>query len=155
VFARETVEETWRDFTGDELRVWLTHYPVSDIESVSSGDAEVSPEDYEIDLGTGKLRLLTGSWSEPVVVTYTGGYNLPFESPLGLQQATLLVTREGYYAASRGDATTRMVGHKESRVTYFDPAALARASISGGGAGGSPARRSIDNLLKHYTRFEC
>jgi hypothetical protein len=88
-------------------------------------------------------------------VTYTGGYELPFESPPALRQAAILAVREAYYASIRGDATIRMVGHKESRVIYFDPnAALKAISGSGSGGGGSAATRSMKALLERFTRME-
>lgn len=154
VFARETLAETFSDFQTDSIpRIWLSHYPVVEIESVVEDGVELVPEvDYEVSLREGRLfRLNTDrSWSEPVTVTYTGGYALPFEAPEALQQAAVLMTREAYYASLRGDQSIRMVSHKESRVIYFDPNAKT-ASIGGGGT--SPARRASEALLKKFTRF--
>ena len=62
--------------------------------------------------------------------------------------------REAYYASVRGDATIRMIGHKESRIIYFDPNVLAK-SAGGGGTGGSPAQRAVHDLLSHFTRYEA
>jgi len=89
------------------------------------------------------------------VISYTGGYDLPNDAPESLRQAAILLTRESYYAAIRGDASVKMVGHKESRVSYFDP-----MRSMGGGSGGSsgpatPARRAIDDILRAYTRFQA
>jgi hypothetical protein len=156
VFARETVKETFRDFGNPRSRLFLSHYPVVEITGVTEdGDELAADVDYEIDLLTGVLVRLGGVWLDPVVVSYTGGYNLPYDAPGALQQATLLMIREAYYATIRGDATIRMVGHKEARVIYFDPNARSASGSggSGGVSGGSMARRAIDNLLKKYTRF--
>lgn len=157
-FAREKVEETYRDIAEFATKIWVSHYPIAEIESVTEdGEALEEDVDYEVDKKNGVLLRLDGSaWIEPVVVTYTGGYRLPFEAPEALQQAAILQIREAYFATVRGDATIRMVSHKEARVIYFDPAQQARA-LMGGGAGGAggltPARRASADLLKRYTRF--
>jgi hypothetical protein len=156
VFARETVDETFRDFGDTQNRIFLSHYPVVEITNVTEDGVVLVPAvDYELDVRSGCLtRLGSAQWLDPVVVSYTGGYNLPYDAPEALQQATLLMIREAYYAAIRGDATIRMIGHKEARVIYFDPNARSGAVGGGsGGGGGSVARRTIDNLLKKYTRF--
>ena len=99
--------------------------------------------DYELDAEKGRLTRIAAAWVEPVVVTYTGGYELPMEAPFALQSASLLLTREAYYASIRGDASIRSVSHKEARVMYFDP--NAKSNAAGGGAaaggGGSAAHR--------------
>lgn len=152
VFARETLAETFRDFGTDLSRIWLSHFPVQQIESVVEDGVTLTPADYELSKQTGRLFRLNEDelWTEPVTVTYTGGYNLPFEAPEALQQAAVLLIREAYYASIRGDLTIRMVSHKEARVIYFDPNARGAA---GAGTAGSPARRASEQLLKKYTRF--
>jgi hypothetical protein len=158
-FARETVEDTFRNINCSSPRLFLTHWPIVSITSVMGKKSDGSSvtfipgTDYEVDAEEGELLLLGGNWSDPILVTYTGGYELPKEAPPALKQAATLMTREGYYASIRGDATIRMVGHKEARVIYFDPNALAKAA-GGGSAGMSPARRAVADLLTSYTRWE-
>jgi hypothetical protein len=155
VFAQETVEETFYD-TGGHNRVFLERYPVKEIISVYNNGALIAPAGYKLDKLSGKLLCGGGGYfTDPTVVTYTGGYELPFESPPSLRQASILAVREAYYASIRGDSTIRMVGHKESRVIYFDPnAALKASSGSSGGGGGSAATRSMKALLERFTRME-
>ena len=152
VLAQETVEETFYGMEGHG-KLFLERYPVKEILSVNG--APFAPADYRLDKLSGKLLGVGGSFSEATTVTYTGGYELPFESPPALRQASILAVREAYYASIRGDSTIRMVGHKESRVIYFDPnAALKSSAGSSSGGGGSAATRSMKALLERFTRME-
>src|SRR5580765_5981680 len=98
-FAKEKVMETWR---GDpppyeNNRIYLTHYPVADadIESVAAPDGTViDAANYEIENATGKLSL-AGSSATSIVVTYTGGYDLPDETPAALKAAAQLMMQAG------------------------------------------------------------
>lgn len=154
-FARETVTETFREVDAvHNTRIFLSRYPVLSIDSIAEdGEALVRYVDYDLDAASGTLTRLDSAWFNPVTITYTGGYDLPNEAPRALRQAALLMTREAYYATVRGDATIRMVSHKDSRVIYFDPNAKTGAAASGGASGGSAARRAVGDLLKHYMRF--
>lgn len=151
-FAKERVSETFRNVdTYYSTRLFLSHWPVHSIEVVDEdGDTLVADDGYEVDARSGTLTRLNAAWGDPVTVTYTGGYDLPYDSPRALRQAALLLTREAYNAAVRGDATIRMIGHKESRVIYFDP----NAKSGGGGSTKSPAQRAVGDLLRHFMRFE-
>lgn len=147
-FAQETLVETFFELGSNRLP--LSHYPVKQINSVTENGTVLTADDYDLDAQTGILTKDT-EWSLPTVVDYRGGYDLPFESPLALRQAALLMTREAYYAAARGDATIRMVSHKETRVIYFDP--NAKLGAAGGTSVGSPTRRAVNDLLDHFRRF--
>jgi hypothetical protein len=153
-FAKETVTETFRDVdTFSNRRIFLSRYPVISVSNVDEdGDVLVVGDHYDIDSGSGTITRMDSAWLSPSSITYTGGYDLPNNSPRALRQAAILMVREAYYASVRGDASVRMVAHKESRIIYFDPNALA-VKAAGGGAGGSPARRAVGDLLKHFTRF--
>jgi len=66
VFAKEEVEESWRDLVN--RRVFLTHFPVkaADVESVTTnGNLRL---DYELEEASGKLSIFTDQ-AEPIVVT--------------------------------------------------------------------------------------
>ena len=39
----------------------------------------------------GKLQFFDATWSEPIRVTYTGGYDLPEDAPPALKQALALI----------------------------------------------------------------
>lgn len=156
VFAREEVVETFRNIDGSTVRLYLERWPVAEIASVDeNGVLLVNGTDYEIDAGSGTLaRLGDTAWTEPVIVTYTGGYQLPNDAPPALKQATLLLTREAYQAATRGDSTVRMISHKESRVIYFDPNARGGGQAGGQvGSVGSATKRAVIDLLRHFMRF--
>ena len=102
----------------------------------------------------GKLTLPSGASREQTVIAYSGGYNLPDEAPPALKQAAMMLMREAYYASVRGDATVRMIGHKESRIIYFDPNLLARSMRRHGPAARRRNAPSHD-LLTHFTRYEA
>jgi hypothetical protein len=156
VFAKETVEERWRGDAPpyENYRIFLSRWPVDDddIESVNAPDGTlIDPANYEIESASGKLTLL-GSWSEPIVVTYTGGYELPDEAPPALKQAAQLLIQAAGATLARGLTTgVRSISHKESRVQYFDPL---------GGTGKSAhtplsmAGDTVQALLYHYMRFQ-
>jgi len=154
IFARETVNEIWRDI-GDR-RLFLSHWPVvaSDITSVTETDGAVTvdPADYELEENSGKLtRLNAAAWQEPVSVTYTGGYSLPDDAPLPLKQATVLMVRDFKFAMSvEAVSGIRSIQYRDRKVDFVDPIRLLTARL-GGGTGVNPA---VDALLSHYTRLE-
>src|ERR1700758_3881763 len=106
VFAYETVEETWRGdslpFDTDNGRVFLTHYPVADgdIQSVTGPDGADLSGTYELENASGKLQFYA-SCSEPIRITYTGGYELPDEAPPALKQALALLVQSARVWQSR------------------------------------------------------
>lgn len=154
VLAQETVIETILE--GEGTRIWLTHYPVKEITEISENGTVLTPVvDYNLEKGTGKLYRAGGAfWVMPTVIKYTGGYDLPQKAPPALASAVLLVTREAFHAATKGDASIRMITHKQSRVMFFDPNAANAKAASGAASAGTAARRAISDLLKRYTRFE-
>jgi len=153
VFAKEKVRETWRCL--GSRRVFLSHWPAaeSDIESVECPRGTVmDPSTYEFEEKSGKLELFA-SRSEPIVVTYTGGYDLPDEAPPALKQACeLLVREEQAYVRAIGMSGIRSLTHKESRVQFYDTAATgANASKGGMSVILSPTANA---LLMHYVRLQ-
>lgn len=148
-FGKETVQETFREIQSGTKRIYLSKYPNVVVDSVFVNDVEIFEDiDFEVNESGGWLTRLDGTWTDVVVVFYTGGYNLPKEAPGSLKKAAILVTREAYYAAARGDASVKLLVHKESRVGFFDP----RTPAGGGGGSTSPAVRAIGDLLQGYTR---
>jgi hypothetical protein len=157
VFGYETVVETFTEIPSDKTRLFLARYPIplddTGITSITVNGAAVGyPDGLLLDSLWGKLTLPGGAYVEQTVIEYSGGYILPDEAPPALKQAAVMLMREAYYATVRGDATVRMIGHKESRIIYFDPNLLARSS--GGTSGGTPAQRAVHDLLSHFTRYE-
>jgi hypothetical protein len=160
VFGYETVVETFTELsTDDKNRLFLARYPIpqddTGITAITiNGTAQGYPDGLLLDSLWGKLTLPSGVYVEQTIIEYSGGYHLPDEAPPALKQAAVMLMREAYYASVRGDATVRMIGHKESRIIYFDPNLLARSS-GGAGTGGTPAQRAAHDLLTHFTRYEA
>ncbi|RXG91583.1 phage head-tail connector protein [Bradyrhizobium zhanjiangense] len=154
VFARETVEETWRGDTMplDCPRLFLTHYPVADddIEAVESPRGSlIDVSAWEVENRSGKMRI-DGAWAEPVTVTYTGGYLLPNEAPPALKQATGLLI-QGARAEMRQAAVSgiKSISHRESRVQFMDP----NSALKGQGGAIEAAAETVNSLLYKYMRF--
>jgi Phage gp6-like head-tail connector protein len=162
VFARETVIDTFTD--SDVInRVFLSRFPVKaeDIAEVLHGDTVFV--DYGLDERAGKILNPSG-WTSPLKVTYTGGYELPDESPPALKAAVVLLA--GALRSSlptgisgstvTGDGGIRMVAHKESRVMYYQSTTSSSTSSGGAsGGGGAATQRAALAILRAYTRFWC
>lgn len=156
VFAKEKVEETWRELCNG--RCFLTHWPAkeTDIESVVSAGIGYAVGDYELEEQSGKLSNVvryapeSSPWPQSVIVTYTGGFDLPDEAPLPLKQATVLLIREEAIRMRQAEtAGIRQIMHKGSRVMFFDPNAVLVKTAGQKSQG----LQAIENLLKQYTRF--
>jgi hypothetical protein len=147
VFAKEEVEESWRDIVN--RRVFLTHYPVkaADIQSVTTNG--IDNIDYELEEASGKLSLFSNQ-AEPIVVHYTGGFVLPDQAPLPLKQATVLLAASWKAQLAMIQVTgVRMIAHKEARVMFHTPTNIAPGA--GGMHPGIPP--AVDSILSQYTRF--
>jgi Phage gp6-like head-tail connector protein len=161
VFGFEKVEETWRCVApvccpDGTCKIWLSHFPIdpADIVSVESPlGTLIDPADYVLEELTGKLILLNGCSSE-IVVTYSGGYNLPAEAPNPLKQLTALGvrgTQSQILLATTSGAGVRMLAHKDSRVMYFAPKDMVQRLGSTGGA--TTGERQARDVLSKYTRY--
>lgn len=157
VFAREEVRETWRGVSEDGdfplKRLFLSHWPAAeaDIASVESPrGTTLDPSAYEFEEASGKLELFA-SQSEPIVVTYTGGYILPDDAPPALRQVCEIMLLEGRaLRRSFGSSGIRSIAHRESRIMFFDPLVSgARAAQQFG-----YSMNSINSLLSGYIRYE-
>lgn len=154
VFAKEKLRETWRCLQGN--RIFLSHYPIAteaDIVSVECPrGSTMNSSGYEIELKSGKIELYQ-STSEPIVVTYTGGYNLPDGAPPALKQAvTMAIREERREQTAAAVSGMKSLSHKESRVMFFDP--NVSSSKSGGGSTSSAVPEAVKNLLMHYVRLQ-
>jgi hypothetical protein len=152
VFARETVEESWREmYTSDAgTRLFLTHWPVAaaDIQTVTVNGEVLDPTLWSLEPDSGKLSNYAG-WVEPAVVTYTGGYVLPDDAPLPLKHATALLVNEARrQVILQSMEGIRSLSHKSARVQFFDPNALLLKTISAGG--NTAAQIAVARILARY-----
>jgi hypothetical protein len=158
VFAYEQVEEIWRcvnyDQTNAMTRLFLTHYPLDSTVAIAvetPTGTPLDPANYAIEAKSGKIELLAAN-SEPIKVTYWGGYDLPEATPPALKQALMLMVREGQALMQRLSVSgIRSIAHKESRVMYFD----ANQQLAKGPSGATGMINQVaNNLLMHYIRLE-
>jgi hypothetical protein len=159
VFAYEEVSEIWQcvnyDATNVMTRLFVSHYPIDSNATLtleSPTGSTLDPSTYAIEAKSGKIELLSTN-SEPIKVTYSGGYKLPDEAPPALKQALGLMVREGQAMMQRlAVSGIRGIAHKDSRVQYFDyqstMAKIGLTGVSAIGMGGA------NTLLMHYVRLE-
>jgi hypothetical protein len=89
---------------------------------------------------------------DPITVHYSGGYQLPEDTPPALKAALELMVREAQALLSRlGAGGIRSLTHKEARVQFYDPLALLAKS---GGPSGLFGGSATNALLMHYVRLE-
>ncbi len=97
----------------------LRVYPVRSIDSITvDGNALAEGVDFECDLSTGRLFRLCAAWSGRIVVTYTGGYDLPGEAPALLASACIESVRWKRISVGR-DPTIRELSHGDIRTGFF------------------------------------
>jgi hypothetical protein len=154
----EEVNETWRETLNG--RLFLSHWPVkkADVVSVSVGSngALLTVDNFELEEASGKLSniqiggAVSACWNHPVVVHYSGGYDLPSETPLPLKHAVVMLIREERIRMMQSQtAGIRQISHKEARVSFFDPNMLLLRSIGMK----SPTLQAVESILTHYMRF--
>ena len=162
-FALEQVEELWDCLAAEcchgATDIYLTRYPVktADIELVETPQGTaITPADWILQESVGLLRVPLAV--DQVFIRYSGGYDLPEEAPLPLQQACGLMVRQFRTQAaqeSTAGSGVRLIAHKESRIMYFSPKDMAggSSSSSGGGPTVSASDAAIKNLIAKYTRL--
>jgi hypothetical protein len=127
----------------------LRLYPIYAIESVTIGGAALADDDFFCEDDNGLLfRAALGIWSGTVVVTYSGGYQLPDDAPARLAQACIEAIRVKRSAATR-DPGISSLSHGDMRVSYFQESTAASSDSSGG------LPQSVLNLIKPYRRLSA
>jgi hypothetical protein len=159
VFGYEEVQESWSGLGVDCNRIYLSHWPIveSDVSSVSSAGTILDPSSWDLEPESGKLELL-GSLSEPIVVTYSGGYNLP-DGPgaSGIEQAALQALKQAcqiFIIEQRAltmlmqTAGVKSIRHKEASVQFIDPLAMFGKQTSLIGGAESIAKSMLMNFIR-------
>lgn len=128
VFARETVQEVFRDV--EDYRLSLTRFPISSITSVTVDGEALPSGDYEMDAEAGALFRLSDDArvafrAVKVTVVYTAGYVLPDTAnptlPADVQRACVLAATTAYLGKGR-DLTIRSESAQDvGQVSYLDP----------------------------------
>lgn len=138
IFGLVEVMETFRFDRNEVLlarqALTLWQYPVVEIMEVSAAGA--TGDGYEFDPPSGRLWSVDGCWSGELIVTYTGGYDLPENAPARLQRAVIDAVNAGRIAAASGastrDPAIREVQHGDTRVSYFTQSLASGSSSSSG-----------------------
>lgn len=145
-FAFTHAIETFTFEPGERARVLILRlYPNVAIESVVSGGSELEESSFRVDPDTGELWLSSGVWSGSVVVTYSGGYFLPDDAPMRLQEAVIALIRDARLAASSSDSALgalRQITHGDDSVGFYAP------STSSSAAGGLPS--GVADTIRFY-----
>jgi hypothetical protein len=156
IFAREQLREEWRELNGG-YRIFPSHWPIkqADLESVESPAGTVlDPSNYELEEESGKIEIFSAAaWTEPVIVTYWGGYVLPDDAPLPLKQAVAMLNVQSRLLGQLGTiGGIRQLAHKEARIAFHDPSRILGIAFGALGSGGLQA--SIMSILSHYIHYE-
>ena len=154
VFAKEEMKETVRCLQPN--RYFVSHWPLKedDVASIETPrGSTIDPATYEIEEESGKIEFISSGQVEPIVVTYTGGYDLPDEAPPALKAACEILIREARMWAQRAAVSgIRSLSHKEARVQFFDVAAT--MAKQGGTGPVTAINEAVKGLLYHYMRFQ-
>lgn len=127
---------------GASIGLQLSQYPVSEIESVEVDGSTLTADQYEVSTASGLLYRKWCGWGCRIVVTYSGGYDLPEGAPLALVEACMrLVSSIADQTAEDGDV--REVSDGDSRVVYF----------GGTGSAGAAGAGEIDELIAPFRRM--
>jgi len=134
-------------------RYYTGQWPIKEdeVESIETPRGSViDPSTYEIEESSGKIEFYGGQ-TEPIVVTYWGGYALPDDAPPDLTAICQMCVRYfRTYAMRQAVSGIRQISHKESRVSYFDPnAAIGKQAATPE----SFMNELTRSLLYHYMRF--
>jgi len=152
-FGEEEVIETWREIGSG--RLYLSHWPIKDPDGIISvswnGGTLLLPDvGYDLEGYSGKIDVF-GSWQEPAVVHYIGGYKLPDEAPLPLKRACVILIQEERIRNQQAQTSgIRQLRHKEAMVSFFDPNALLLKSVGAKSVG----MQTAEALLRPYMRHE-
>ncbi len=125
----------------------LRLFPIVEVESITAGDVELEADAYHVDADNGRVILVSGGWSGQIVVTYSGGYVLPDDAPMRLQDAVVALVRDARISATSGDAGTgavRQVTHGDVSVGYYDSRSTSSAD------GGLPT--GVAETIRFYRR---
>jgi hypothetical protein len=156
VFGADTVDETFYQLEdGTSQRLYLSRWPVklADISSLTMDGSDLMINSnvlwvLEEDTGTLYSYPTTGPWYGVIDAKYTGGYVLPTDAPGPLKFAVKALVKESYSGWIRNPALfgIRQVGHKESRIGYYQPNLL--------GVMGTPETwQNVKNVLNKYIRY--
>lgn len=150
-FGKTTVIEEWREMVNG--RVQVMHWPIDQDDPITvsaNGNPYIEGDHYRVDFNSGKISVV-GTWPEPVIVEYTGGYVLPDEAPLPLKRACALIVQEDRIKNQQASvAGMRQIKHKEAQVSFYDPNALLLKAVGAK----SPGLQQAENLIRPYIRIE-
>lgn len=145
-------------FDRDEVLSWrqnltLRLYPIFEFESVTAGGVELEEGvSFGFNSQNGQFWLIGqtwfGTWPGSLVVTYSGGYDLPDDAPIGLQNAVIALIRDARIATTESDSSAgalRQVTHGDLSVGYYAP-----STSTGAAAGVLPS--GIDDIIAFYKR---
>lgn len=131
VFARESVQEVWREYSPMAC-LSLARQPVTALASVVEDGITLAAADYELDASAGMLWRLSDEdrvcWrGRKVTVAYTAGYALPGEPsrtlPHDVQRACTLMVAAQYNARGRDPMIRSQSAQDVGQVSYLDPRA--------------------------------
>jgi hypothetical protein len=125
VFARETVEETFRLASPREVLL-LSRYPAIEIASVTVDDAALEAAEWEADDPSGLLYRLSDatriSWAAgTVVVAYEAGYELLATLPREIERAVIIIVRDLWFEKARDAAIRSQEIPDVETISYLDP----------------------------------
>jgi hypothetical protein len=156
VFGYEEVDETFYQLEDDSSkRLYLSRWPVklSDIATLTQDGNDLLVNEgitWTLEEETGTLYQFPnfGPWYGVIDTEYSGGYLLPDEAPGPLKFAMKAITRESYLAWIRSPQLfgVRQIGHKESRIGYYQPNLL-------GSMGTPDTWKNVQSILNRYVRF--
>jgi hypothetical protein len=120
----------------------LSLYPVVTVHEVSTAGATAA--DYDLDPDSGRLWTDGGWMAGEIAVVYSGGYDLPEQSPARLQKAVIEAINESRTIGAR-DPSIRELQHGDVRTSYFTP------TLSTASSGYLSA--VVTDLIKPYRRL--
>lgn len=133
----------------------LSLYPIVEIIAVDIDGLPLDEADYEFDAASGLIWMVAGCWHGRVVVTYSGGYDLPDDAPGALQQACIELVRQyrssslSFGGVSVTGSGIREIDHGDTRVV-FDNGSSSSSSSSSSSRSALPAL--VIDLLGPFKR---
>jgi len=87
--------------------------------------------------------------ADELTVTYTAGYELPFNAPGPLSLAVIDMVRQSFFYGSRDPMVQSMTDNSAGSIRFFPPPGISKG---GGGSKGSPLSSTATALVAPYRR---